>query len=865
MRLELLVARTSLLRRPARVLFSVLGVALGIAAVVSIFTVDHNTILHLQPQLATEGDFAADLVVRPAEGQGDPTDLLLEQEGILAATRVLRADVELRADDVAVPARLVALDLAPAERMGVLRVEIGALPDPSRPGVLVGEVLAERLGLAVGDEVLVAAAPVRPAPVCEDGRLVAPPDASAPEPSVALRVDGLLANERIGRAAGGAVVCLDQELARRLFADNLAPLELWAARSQAVDLERLQQDLVREGLRFDLRAGAVVGQEADERAFRNGVRLSGLMTLALGLYVIFHTLSMSLTERLRDVGVLHALGASRLQVARCFFTEAVLVACAAGVVGILGGLGLARLMLEAGITSLGISKSVRGNFDVPWSQVLTLGCVGVGIALAGSVYPLVKAGSTDAVLALRGEPSRDERHERRFHLVAALLLAAVLPAVFLSVVGLVGEGSRELLRVVFLGTGVLLLLVATPLLVPGVVAFAATFVARLARRALPFVGLLAARSMTGGRTRVAACVSALALVSAAFVGLRGITGSLRAETVQWADAALANKVWLGGLPDVALADLRRALDHPQVLGFEVADVRVDVGFRVQGLGPDAAGYGPLAARPELASEFFAGRGALISERLAVQQGLLVGGALVPGASLVLARPSGPPVTYPVLAVHDGYGYFRDPHERAFAVIAAAAVERDYCVGTERARSVAVRLADGADPFLVEALVAPLMASGAAPSLVRGGEIRYREELDVRRDFLVFHVILALAAALAGLGLLNAQLLATSERVKELGVLRALGASHGQIAGSVLLESAAVGLVGGTFGLALGLLVTPTVVTALRVLSGLDLPHPPFDPALVAVPPLAVALALAAAVYPVWRLRAASPAHAVRTG
>ena len=307
MRLEFLFARTSFLRKPARVLFSVLGVAMGIAAVVSIFTVDHNTLLHLQPELASEGDFSADVVVRPADGEADPTALLLEQDGILEATRVMRAEVVLEAGGEQLPARLVALDLGPAERMGVLRLETGSLDGGAGAGLLVGEIAAERLGLAPGAEVAVRIAGRRPAPVCIDGVFVEAPGGPPPEHVVRLAVDGIVANERIGRTAGGAVVVLDQALAQQLFAGHLTPLELWAARSDEVDIERLQRGLTQRGLSFDMRAGAVVGQEADERAFRNGVRLSGLMTLALGLYVIFHTLSMSLTERLRDVGVLHAL------------------------------------------------------------------------------------------------------------------------------------------------------------------------------------------------------------------------------------------------------------------------------------------------------------------------------------------------------------------------------------------------------------------------------------------------------------------------------------------------------------------------------------------------------------------------------
>ncbi|MEZ5977845.1 MAG: FtsX-like permease family protein [Planctomycetota bacterium] len=858
MRLEILIARSSLLRRPARVLFSILGVAMGIATVVAIFTVDHNTLLHLQPEIATEGDFAADLVVRPTDDLDEPEKILLEQPGILEATRVARGEVKVVGPKGDAPARLLAVDLGRAERMGVLRVEEGSLRTEGRAGLLIGEKLAGLVGAAPGDTVDVVVAGARRVEVCVDGEMVERGEDALAESAVQLGVDGTLAFDRIGRSSGGAVVVVDHELAKQLFAGHLSPLELWAARDPSVDLEKLQRGLAK-GFEYDLRAGAVVGQQADERAFRNGVRLSGLMTLALGLYVIFHTLSMSLTERLRDVGVLHALGASRMQIAACFFTEAVVIAIGAGLVGLFGGLALARTMLSAGITSLGMSKAVVGKFDVPWDDVGMLTLLGVGIALAGSVYPLLRAGSIDAVLALRGEPSSDQKAQRKFHVFAALLLVAVLPAVFFSVVDLVGEGSRELLEVLMMGAGVLALLFVTPLVLPGVVTFAAGLVANSVRPRFPFVGLMAARSMGNGRLRVAACVSALTLVCAAFVGLRGITRSLYLETVSWSHEALDGKVWLQNVGGVSTDRLRRVLDVPEVLGFEQGDDRVDVGFRVVGVSEDAAGYGPLAEDEELRAAFFDGRGLIVSDRLAVQQGWKKGG------TVSLATPGSGLQVFRIVHVGEEYGYFRDPHERAYAVVASESLRRLYCVDTGTANSISVKLRPDADPFLAEALVRPIVPEGVNLKVTRAGEIRAMEEFDVLRDFFVFDVILLLTAALAGLGLLNAQLLATSERVKELGVLRALGASHGQIAGSVLLESFAIGVVGGLCGLGLGVAVTPAVVRALRVLSGLDLPVPAFAPAWAAIPLVAVAIALVAALYPVWRLRRASPAAAVRTG
>ena len=96
--------------------------------------------------------------------------------------------------------------------------------------------------------------------------------------------------------------------------------------------------------------------------------------------------------------------------------------------------------------------------------------------------------------------------------------------------------------------------------------------------------------------------------------------------------------------------------------------------------------------------------------------------------------------------------------------------------------------------------------------------------DLARDFRLFDLILGLTALLAALGVLNGLLLSALERTKELGVLRALGASRRQIAGMVLAESAIVGILGGLLGTALGAVLTPVIVRALEALSGLDLPN-----------------------------------------
>src|SRR5262249_42865929 len=156
-----------------------------------------------------------------------------------------------------------------------------------------------------------------------------------------------------------------------------------------------------------------------------------------------------------------------------------------------------------------------------------------------------------------------------------------------------------------------------------------------------------------------------------------------------------------------------------------------------------------------------------------------------------------------------YGYFFHPDERAYGIIDAALLERYFCVADAKTSSIAVKLAPGSDRGVVEAALHAALPE-ARFKLYDGPALTDLMLRDLAADFVLFDIILFLTALLAGLGVLNGQLLAAIERRKELGVLVALGASRAQLAGLVLCESLVVGAVGAALGVAVGLGLTPVL-------------------------------------------------------
>jgi putative ABC transport system permease protein len=130
-----------------------------------------------------------------------------------------------------------------------------------------------------------------------------------------------------------------------------------------------------------------------------------------------------------------------------------------------------------------------------------------------------------------------------------------------------------------------------------------------------------------------------------------------------------------------------------------------------------------------------------------------------------------------------------------------------------------------------------------------------------------------ALIVSGLGVANTMLMATFERTREIGILKALGATEGQIATLFLLEASAIGLLGATIGLVLGWLASQLisfVVLQLLVAQTGSAPDRPltvlYTPAWVVPVVLGAAWGIAAlaGLYPALRAAHLNIAQALRS-
>jgi putative ABC transport system permease protein len=143
---------------------------------------------------------------------------------------------------------------------------------------------------------------------------------------------------------------------------------------------------------------------------------------------------------------------------------------------------------------------------------------------------------------------------------------------------------------------------------------------------------------------------------------------------------------------------------------------------------------------------------------------------------------------------------------------------------------------------------------------------------LRLVFTVFDLFLglfgSLALTVASLGIINTLVMAILERRREIGVLKALGATDGDVRSLFFAEAGAMGLFGGIFGVALGWLIGEaltwgaTIYLRRQDLPGVKISYVPWWLALSAIA-FAVAVSLIAGLYPAGRAARLNPVEALR--
>ncbi len=125
------------------------------------------------------------------------------------------------------------------------------------------------------------------------------------------------------------------------------------------------------------------------------------------------------------------------------------------------------------------------------------------------------------------------------------------------------------------------------------------------------------------------------------------------------------------------------------------------------------------------------------------------------------------------------------------------------------------------------------------------------------------MIASISLLVGGIGIMNIMLATVTERTREIGIRRALGAKRRDIIMQFLVEAVVQTTVGGLIGVGLGLLIIFVVPWAAAVLAESKLPAKLNVPSIFLSLAVAVGVGVLFGLYPAWRASLLDPIEALR--
>jgi putative ABC transport system permease protein len=780
-------SRNYLLRHPGQLVLAMLGIALGVAVVVAI-------------DLALESAFRSFELAGEAMS-GRTTHLIGEDAGGLDEKLYTRLRVEQEIPNISPVIRgYVALAQNPEDRYTLYGIDPlieknfhavwqgrlnennssrllqKLLAEPN--SVLIGNLTAHRLKLNVGDSFSI---------LSETGPHT-------------LTVIGLIdAPDAVSEQLLDRIIIADIATAQELTGlyGKLSHIELMLPTADQTPVLEKIREAMPENLQITALATQAQAMREMTDAFSVNLKALGLLSLLVGLFLIYNAMLFLVVQRRGLIGALRALGVTRREIFKLILEEALLLAIVGTVIGMAAGIGIARILLPSVSTTL---NSVYFPMDssillVNARQIITAVALGIGATLLAVLPPAFEATQVSPAAALAR--SRLESGSKWLIRLSGgfglLLIAAGLAVIELS------ETSVR-----FSLAGIFLLMSGFALLTPGATLLLMKGFGRLFENR-SIIGRLPIRLISAEISRTGIAMAALMVAVAATIGMDLMITSFRQTVSDWIETSLQGDIYvalsgnlatpdkgardrdlksaIAALPDVAMTSsvLRTQLPIPNgsvpAAVFDLND-RSHAGFRF------------LQNTDNVWERFEREQSVLLTEAYAYHHRLRIGGALT------FLTPEGPAV-YKVIGIYADYS-----GDRGHIAMSRAQYLRHWPdLGFT---GIGVYAAAHADMIELEKAIRRELAAGQT---VRSAHSIYDASMAVfEQTFAITETLRGLAAGIAVIGVFGALTALQLERFRQTGILRAIGVTPGQLYRLIATETGLMGLCAGLIALPVGYLI-----------------------------------------------------------
>lgn len=788
---------------PFRSLLVVLGITLGVAMYVATEATS-QTMLATFREMVERVSGKADLMLRSRTG-GVPSALaveLLDIEGVDHAAPGL--EVTTRIADTGETLLVLGVDFLGDMHFLPFQVEEGeetVVEDPiafanDPTAILIAQKLAQRLNLK------------------QDSTLKLMTSDGARD----FHVRGILDDSGPASSFGGQVAVMFLDAAQIAFNQGVNVDRIDIAVTKDANLIVVQRAIeAKFGRQFQVEKPEQIGARLELliRPLEGGLRLSGIVSLLVAMFLIYNAVGIAVAQRRKEVGLLRSLGVTRGKMVVLFCGEATLLALP----GVALGLALAqRLALYSTVQAIdAMNTTYVATATVAPTVSLDLAIrgaiAGLSLAVGAAFLPALNASRTEPALALRSAGTLVSPVSVPYRL--GLLLGGLC----IGGAWLVADWQPPAGGVL----AVILNTLGTALLAPGVVVLLRRALVKPVERLLGVPGRLGLDYVERTLDRATLNVLALMVTVSMSISIGGWLSSLETSVRDWLNqVTAADFAVTAGSPVVdqrhlplspAVLDRLKGVDGiAELQGMRMVEYRVgDQTVSLTASNTDAFLRNaarrntpwrvlrgePVIGENELRDNLFAVLGENAAQRLSLDAGDV----------LTLESPNGP-VAFKVRAVvvdyssHEGSIYIDRKHYMAHW--------NDPILD-----AVNVYLTDPATTEVVATRVREALGSEGL-FVTRTTVLRDQLLAQLRQSFAYSRSLELIVLVIALMGVIGTMVSALLDRTREIGMLRAIGTLRGQVTSAVVVEAGFLGFCATAGGIASGALLCMLFLRTLLV-------------------------------------------------
>ncbi|MBJ7338809.1 ABC transporter permease [Mycolicibacterium sp.] len=565
--------------------------------------------------------------------------------------------------------------------------------------------------------------------------------------------------------------------------------------------------------------------------------LAASVSLVVAAFLSYNAMSIAIAQRRPIISTMRALGGRRRTIMSDMLAEAALVGFLGGVIGSILGVAIGYLAIGQLPSTMVQTLDARLEYVLPaWVVPLAVvACVLASVTASALAARQVHGVAPIEALAPSGA-STSEPGSRRLRIISGIAGTTLLAVTVVIVTGDLGQIAIAAIALAFIGFSALCFAFSGPIIATA---------AAVARR-FGAAGVLGAATIERAPRRMWVAMMTVLTAVVTTVAVTGATSNAVDSTVAsfasiagadvWVSSAAATDYSSALLPPETAANVAAVPGVQRVVPDQMAFATVgDTRVMLLGIAADSHRDIYAALSPRDRQTLLAGEGVALSRDLGRSMNVVAGDAIT------LQTPTGARTVRVVALVP----YFSG----MTGTIAMSLDAMQDWFTRPGASDLEVTVAPGADPATVEAAVRKVVSPGSF--VYTGDEALAGVASALDQVIAVITIIAWIVVVVSAVTLLNTLMLSVLDRRREIGVLRAIGATRVFTLKAILAEAAGIGIVGGILGLVLGAAIQYLTSIALTNVLSIDVTWEP-SPSMLLIGLGALAICLLGSVPPAVR-------------